>query len=347
MSNGLSYREAGVDIESGDEATRRIKQLVKKTYGPRVLNGIGGFGGLFAAKFAGYKNPVLVSSADGVGTKLKLAFMTGKHDTVGQDLVNHCVNDILAMGAEPLYFLDYFACDKLAPRVLAEVVKGLSIACRENKCALIGGETAEMPGFYGKGEYDMAGFIVGVVDRDKIIDGSKVKPGDKLIGLPSTGLHTNGYSLARKLFFDRLKLKPGARIDLLGSTVAEALMKVHKSYLKPIQSLRKQVNIHGIAHITGGGIPGNLVRVLPQNCRAMIDDAAWKIPPLFQYIECEGKIDRNEMYRAFNMGIGMIIVVPARDVEKAMADLKRTRSSARLIGEIVKGRRQVVIGKAS
>jgi len=343
VSKGLSYKDSGVDISSGDEATRRIKQLVKKTYGPRVLNGIGGFGGLFAAEFSGYKTPVLVSSADGVGTKLKLAFMTGKHDTVGQDLVNHCVDDILAMGAEPLYFLDYFACGRLEPGVIADVVKGLSKACRENNCALIGGETAEMPGFYSDNEYDLAGFIVGVVERSKIIDGSKINPGDQLIGLASTGLHTNGFSLARKLFFDKLKLSHDSQVAELGCTVSEALLKVHRSYLKPIQAIRRKISITGLAHITGGGIPGNLVRILPTGCRAVIRVGSWKVPPIFTFMQTQGKISAAEMYNAFNMGIGMIVVVHAADAPRVIDQCKRLRVKASIIGEIEKGRRQVVM----
>lgn len=347
MSKGLSYKDAGVDIDSGDEATRRIKQLVKKTHGPRVLNSIGGFGGLFAAKFSGYKNPVLVSSADGVGTKLKLAFMTDKHDTVGQDLVNHCVNDILAMGAEPLYFLDYIGCGKLKPQVIADLVKGLSKACKQNNCALIGGETAEMPGFYPDNEYDVAGFIVGVVDREKIIDGSRIKPGDRLIGLASTGLHTNGYSLARKLFFERLKLKPDTRIDELGCSAAEALMRVHRSYLNPVKSFQRRIIIKGLAHITGGGIPGNLVRVLPSGCRAVVQVGAWSIPPIFNFMQARGGIERAEMYRAFNMGIGLIVVAGANDTPVVLEECRRSRVKANVIGEIVKGRRQVVMDETS
>ncbi len=340
---GLSYKSAGVDIASGDEATERIKQLVKKTYNPAVLNGIGGFGGLYDGKFKKLKSPVLVSSADGVGTKLKLAFMTGIHHTVGQDLVNHCTNDILVMGARPLYFLDYFATGKLSPAVVAEVVRGMAIACKENGCALIGGETAEMPGFYSEGEYDLAGFIVGVVDRAKIVDGSKIKPGDLVIGLASSGLHTNGYSLARRLFFEALQLTPDDPIPGLDQTVAQALMAVHRSYLKPIMKLREKIAVHGLAHITGGGIPGNLVRVLPKNCTAMIDKSAWTVPSLFTFMQERGNISAEDMFSAFNMGIGLTIVLAKNDVAAALRILKQQKAPAQVIGEIVKGKRQVVI----
>lgn len=342
-STGLAYKEAGVDIASGDEATARIKKLVRKTYTPAVLNGIGGFGGLFDGRFKGMKSPVLVSSADGVGTKLKLAFMTGKHDTVGQDLVNHCVNDILVMGARPLYFLDYFATGKLSPGVVAEVVSGMATACKQNGCSLIGGETAEMPGFYQENEYDLAGFIVGVVDRKQIVDGKAIKPGDLIIGLESSGLHTNGYSLARKLFFESLEMKPTDLLPELKCTVAEALMAVHRSYLKPVSKLRSEVNVHGMAHITGGGIPGNLVRVLPNGCRAEIDLSCWQVPPLFAYMQRHGAVDEEDMFAAFNMGIGLMIVVSRKDVDNALRILTAQKSRAFVVGEIVKGKREVVL----
>ena len=342
-STGLAYKEAGVDIASGDEATARIKKLVRKTYTPAVLNGIGGFGGLFDGRFKGMKSPVLVSSADGVGTKLKLAFMTGKHDTVGQDLVNHCVNDILVMGARPLYFLDYFATGKLSPGVVAEVVSGMATACKQNGCSLIGGETAEMPGFYQENEYDLAGFIVGVVDRKQIVDGKAIKPGDLIIGLESSGLHTNGYSLARKLFFESLEMKPADPLPELKCTVAEALMAVHRSYLKPVSKLRSEVNVHGMAHITGGGIPGNLVRVLPNGCRAEIDLSCWQVPPLFAYMQRHGAVDEDDMFAAFNMGIGLMIVVSRKDVDNALRILTAQKSRAFVVGEIVKGKREVVL----
>ncbi len=342
-SSGSSYKEAGVDIASGDDATARIKKLVRKTYTPAVLNGIGGFGGLFDGRFKGLKSPVLVSSADGVGTKLKLAFMTGKHDTVGQDLVNHCVNDILVMGARPLYFLDYFATGKLSPGVVAEVVSGMAIACKQNGCSLIGGETAEMPGFYRENEYDLAGFIVGVVDRKLIVDGSAIKPGDLILGLESSGLHTNGYSLARKIFFESLSMQPDDQIPALNCSVAEALMAVHRSYLKPVTRLRSEVAVHGMAHITGGGIPGNLVRILPKNCRAQIDLSCWQIPPLFTFMQHDGGVDEEDMFSAFNMGIGLMIVVGKREADSALRTLNAKRTKAFVVGEIVKGRREVVL----
>jgi phosphoribosylformylglycinamidine cyclo-ligase len=339
----LTYRNAGVDIARGDEATRRIKKLVKQTYNRQVLNEIGSFGGCFSGRFEGYAEPVLVSSADSVGTKLKLAFMTGVHDTVGQDIVNHCTNDILVHGARPLFFLDYFATSKLEPDVVSGVVSGMARACKANGCALIGGETAELPEFYRKGEYDLAGFIVGVVDKRDLIDGSKIKPGDIIIGLSSSGLHTNGYSLARKLFFDRLKLKPASPVAELGCTVADALMAVHRSYLKPILKVRESVAIHGLAHITGGGIPGNLVRVLPRACQALIDRTSWTPPALFKFIQTKGNVVDKVMFETFNMGIGMTMALDPADASKALKVLRQMRVPSRVIGAIVKGNRGVVI----
>jgi phosphoribosylformylglycinamidine cyclo-ligase len=284
---------------------------------------------------------VLGSSTDSVGTKVKLAFMTGIHNTVGQDIVNHCTDDILVHGAHPLFFLDYYATGKLKPDTVAEVVSGMVRACKENGCALIGGETAEMPALYQAGEYDLAGFIVGVVDQKEIIDGKSIKPGDIVIGMASTGLHTNGFSLARKLFFDELQLKPSKHIDELGCTVAEALMAVHRSYLKPVMKLKESVTIHGLAHITGGGIPGNLVRILPKSCRAIIDKSAWQVPPLFHFIQKHGSVADKVMFETLNMGIGMMAVVDRKHADKALALLKKMRLDSYIVGEITKGERKV------
>lgn len=342
-SKSLTYKNAGVDIAKGDKATELIKKLVKQTYNKNVLNEIGGFGGFFSGKFAGHSDPVLISSADSVGTKLKLAFMTGVHNTVGQDIVNHCTNDILVHGARPLFFLDYFATSKLEPPVVSDVVAGMARACKENGCALIGGETAELPEFYRKGEYDLAGFIVGVVDKKDIIDGSKIGVGDAIIGLASSGLHTNGYSLARRLFFTKLKTKPETVIPEIGGTVAEALMAIHRSYLQPIFKVKESLPIHGLAHITGGGIPGNLVRVLPKKCRAVISKASWELPTLFRYIQDKGNISEKVMFDTFNMGIGMTMVVDRKHTAKALKLLVQMRVSSHLIGEIVAGERGVTI----
>jgi len=336
------YRAAGVDIDAGNEAVRRIRSLARGTFTPGVLSDIGSFGGLFALDRDRYREPVLVSSADGVGTKLKVAFMTGRHDTVGADLVNHCVNDILVQGAEPLFFLDYLATGRLSPAVAEQVVSGVARACRENGCALIGGETAEMPGFYADGEYDIAGFIVGVVDRSQIVDGSSIAPGDALIGLPSTGLHTNGYSLARKICFDVAGWTPETFVAELGSTVADALLATHRSYLSIVRPLLEHGIVKGLAHITGGGITENLPRVFPEGCGAEIDCGSWSVPPIFRELQRLGGIADAEMFRAFNMGIGLIAVVAADDAERAIAlgEAAGERGAVR-IGSIVAGRGEV------
>ena len=303
----IDYRTAGVDIDAGNEAVRRIKTLARATYTPGVVSGVGSFGGLFALD-PSIESPVLVASADGVGTKLKIAFMTGVHRTIGADLVNHCVNDILVQGARPLFFLDYLATARLAPDVAEQIVEGMSVACRENGCALLGGETAEMPGFYAPGEYDVAGFIVGVVPRAKIIDGRGIKPGDALIALPSTGLHTNGYSLARRIAFDELGLSADSYVEELGETVGQALMRTHRSYLPAIGPVLDRGWIKGMAHITGGGITENLPRVLPEGCSFSLDRSSWTVPPLFAWLQRAGQLDDAEMFRAFNMGVGLIVV---------------------------------------
>src|SRR5262245_49467229 len=303
----MDYKASGVDIDAGNEAVRRIRGLAKSTFMPAVLSDIGSFGGLFRLDRERYEEPVLVSSADGVGTKLKVAFMTGRHDTIGADLVNHCVNDILVQGAEPLFFLDYLATGRLEPSIAEQVIGGVARACRENGCALIGGETAEMPGFYGDGEYDIAGFIVGVVDRPRIVDGRTIEPGDALIGLPSTGLHTNGYSLARRVFFETVGWKTNTFVPELGKSAGDALLAPHKSYLRYVRPLLERGLAKGLAHITGGGITENLPRALPEGCMAEIDTRAWSVPPIFKVIQERGDIATAEMFRAFNMGIGLII----------------------------------------
>jgi len=301
------YRDAGVDIDAGNETVRRIKTLARETYTPGVLSGVGSFGGLFALD-PSIPDPVLVASADGVGTKLKVAFMTGVHRTIGVDLVNHCVNDILVQGARPLFFLDYLATGRLAPDVAEQIVQGIAEACRANGCALLGGETAEMPGFYAAGEYDVAGFIVGAVSRAKIIDGRAIRAGDVLIALPSTGLHTNGYSLARRIAFDVLGLSVDSHVDELGATVGDALLRTHRSYLPEIGPLLDRGWIKGMAHITGGGITENLPRVLPDGLGFSLDRQSWQVPPIFTWLQAAGQLDDAEMFRAFNMGVGLIMV---------------------------------------
>jgi len=315
----IDYRAAGVDIDAGNETVRRIKALARATYTPGVVSGVGSFGGLFALDSA-IESPVLVASADGVGTKLKVAFLAGVHETIGADLVNHCVNDILVQGARPLFFLDYLATGRLAPDVAEQVVRGMSEACRANGCALLGGETAEMPGFYAPGEYDVAGFIVGVVSRSKIVDGRGVVPGDALIALPSSGLHTNGYSLARRIAFDVLKLGVDSEVEELGETVGQALLRPHRSYLHEVLPVLDKGWIKGMAHITGGGITENLPRTLPDGCGFSLDRQSWAIPPLFAWLQRAGQLDDAEMFRTFNMGVGLILVcAPAHAAALASA----------------------------
>jgi phosphoribosylformylglycinamidine cyclo-ligase len=341
MKSKLTYKDSGVDINAGDRAKAKIKILAKSTFTPGVLKEIGNFGGFFSLSKRDYKSPVLVSSVDSVGTKLKVAFMMRKHDTVGQDIVNHCVNDILVHGAKPLFFLDYIGTSKLEPDVIAEIVKGLSQACRKAGCALIGGETAELPEFYEKGEYDLVGCIVGVVDKKKIIDGSGIRPGDQIIGLKSDGLHTNGYSLARNVFFRKARLNVNSRVKGLKTSVGEELLKVHRCYAPSILKLIQQHKMKGIAHITGGGIEGNLIRILPKNYKAMIYTNSWKVPPLFKVIQKLGNIDDHEMFKVFNMGIGLILVVAKKDTQKIMKKLSSLKETPFLIGEITSGKRQV------
>jgi phosphoribosylformylglycinamidine cyclo-ligase len=339
----MDYRHSGVDVESGDAVVRRIKNIARATFTPGVLSEIGAFGGMFRFPAAKFADPVLISSADGVGTKLKVAFMSSIHDTVGADLVNHCVNDILVHGAEPLFFLDYLATGRLEPEVAEQIVSGMGRACRENACALIGGETAEMPGFYNAGEYDLAGFIVGVVEREQIVDGRHIKVGDRLIGLPSTGLHTNGYSLARGILFEKLGLRFDSLVPEVGDTVAGALLRIHRSYLKCVRPLLERRLVKGMAHITGGGIPGNLPRILPEGASARIARGSWAVPPLFSFLESAGDVPREEMFRTFNMGIGLILVCAPDQAELAMGMLRDEREEPRLIGEITAGDRQVTI----
>jgi phosphoribosylformylglycinamidine cyclo-ligase len=317
------YKAAGVDIDAGNETVRRIRTLARGTFTPGVLSDIGSFGGLFRLDRERYQDPVLVSSADGVGTKLKIAFMMSRHDTVGADLVNHCVNDILVQGAEPLFFLDYLATGRLSPAVAEQVVTGVARACKENGCALIGGETAEMPGFYADGEYDIAGFIVGAVERSRIIDGRSVVAGDALVALPSAGLHTNGYSLARRVFFELAGWQCDTFVHELGMTIGEALLAPHRSYLSVVRPLLEGGGIKGLAHITGGGLTENLPRALPEGCEAEIDLKAWTIPPIFQLLQTHGAISREEMFRAFNMGVGLVIVCASREAERIIETLKR------------------------
>jgi phosphoribosylformylglycinamidine cyclo-ligase len=333
----MDYKQSGVNIDAGNETVNRIKGLAKRTFTPGVLSAIGSFGGLFRLG-DGYRDPVLVSSADGVGTKLKVAFMTGRHETVGQCLVNHCVNDILVQGAQPLFFLDYLATGRLSPAVAAQVVEGVSAACLENGCALIGGETAEMPGFYAEGEYDIAGFIVGVVEKDRLITGAAIRPGDALLGLRSTGLHTNGYSLARAIVFEHLGLTPDAVVDELGCTIGDELLRVHRSYLPVIRPLLDAGLVKGLAHITGGGITENLPRILPPGTSARIDKAAWTPNAVFRYLQRVGKVPENDMYRTFNMGIGMIVASAADDADRVTAMLQSAgETRVHRIGRIVEG----------
>ncbi len=338
----LTYKSSGVDIEAGERLVDRIKPLAKKTFDENVLSGIGGFGaGYLVPK--GFKNPVLVSGTDGVGTKLKVAQMANVHSTIGIDLVAMCANDIVTVGAKPLFFLDYFATGKLSVEVAEEVISGIAKGCELAGCCLIGGETAEMPDFYTEGEYDLAGFVVGIVERDLYITGEKIKEGDVVIGLSSSGIHSNGYSLVRKLFFEVLKLKVDDFIEELGCKVSEELLKPTRIYVKSVLNLLEVVNVKGIAHITGGGIPGNLIRILPEGVDALIRTDSWEVPPVFSFIKEKGNVPEEEMYRTFNMGIGMCIVVSKEDVKRAISTLEGSGEKVFTIGEIVKGNGKVVM----
>jgi phosphoribosylformylglycinamidine cyclo-ligase len=330
----VRYRDAGVNIDEADRAVDFIKTAARKTFNRGVLTGIGSFGAMY--RLTGWKRPVLVSSADGVGTKLKVAFLANRHDTVGQCLVNHCVNDIGVQGALPLYFLDYFAVGKLDAAVAGQVVSGLAKACEENGCALIGGETAEMPGMYAAGEYDVAGFIVGAAEQNKLLTGDNVKPGDVLLGLPSTGLHTNGYSLARKLFFEVAGYSVKTYVPELDCTAGDELLKVHRSYLKPIQKLLKEGLLAGAAHITGGGITDNTPRVLPKGMAAKVDTASWPVLPVFELLRRLGSVPDDDWRRTFNLGIGMILIVPEKKAAAARKLLDRLKEPHYQIGQIVR-----------
>jgi phosphoribosylformylglycinamidine cyclo-ligase len=307
-----AYARAGVDVDLGNRLKGQIQSLVRQTHGPQVLGKIGGFGGLFRANFPGMREPVLVASIDGVGTKLKIAFALNKHDTIGVDLVNHCVNDIAVLGARPLFFLDYIGCERLKPSVFQQLLRGFSRACRSAGCALLGGETAQMPGMYRNGEYDLAGCIVGAVERGRIIDGKKIRPGDVILGLESNGLHTNGYSLARKILFGKMQLKVSSRLPGSAVTVGKELLRVHKNY-QPLLAKIPSGMIKGLAHITGGGLIDNVPRILPANCDAVFETKSWRVPRIFQVLQQNGNIDLQEMYQVFNMGIGMVAVVSQRD----------------------------------
>jgi phosphoribosylformylglycinamidine cyclo-ligase len=326
-----AYARAGVDVDLGNAVKSRIHAKVQVTHGPEVLGKVGGFGGLFQPDFSGMREPVLVSSVDGVGTKLKIAFAMNRHDTVGQDLVNHCVNDIAVLGARPLFFLDYIGAERLEPAVFEQLISGFTKACKAAGCALIGGETAQMPGMYQRGEYDLAGTIVGVVDRKKMIDGSTIKPGDAVLGLPSNGLHTNGYSLARKILFEQMKLSFSSKIPGVAKTVGDELLRVHRNYQPLLASLPRGM-VKGLAHITGGGLLDNLPRVLPKDCDAVIETRSWKTPVIFETLQRGGEVERTEMYQVFNMGIGMVVMVAEKNAEVTARRLKAKR-----IGRIERG----------
>jgi phosphoribosylformylglycinamidine cyclo-ligase len=333
----MDYKSSGVDIDAGNETVRRIKKLARATFTPGVLSEIGSFGGLFTLGTS-WRDPVLVSSTDGVGTKLKIAFMTGRHDTIGVDLVNHCVNDILVQGGVPLFFLDYLATGHLSPDVAEQVVRGLARGCQDNGCALLGGETAEMPGFYADGEYDVAGFIVGAVERDRLITGKGIGPGDVLFGLPSSGLHTNGYSLARTIAFEKLGLTVDSHVPDLGETLGEALLRPHRSYLSVIRPLLGSGHLKGLAHITGGGMTDNLPRVLPDGLCAVVDRRAWRTPPLFRWLGEAGSVPEMDLRRSFNMGIGLVLVVGAGDVDVVRRGLLDAgEANAVVIGSVEAG----------
>ena len=338
-----AYARAGVDIDLGNKVKSTLPRLLAATHRQGVLGKVGGFGGLFALDCRKYRQPILVSSVDGVGTKLKIAFATGRHDTIGQDLVNHCVNDIAVLGAEPLFFLDYLGTGKLEPRIFTRIIEGFAKACAQNGCALIGGETAQMPGFYQPGEYDVSGTIVGVVEKARMLDGKSIRPGDLVIGLASSGLHTNGYSLARRILFEEMKLNPNSRLPGLRRTVGDELLKVHVSYGPLIQSLLKKFNqgatrvIKGLAHITGGGFIDNIPRVLPTNCDAIIRKDSWEVLPIFQILQKQGRIPDDEVYQVFNMGIGMAIIVGANKVDAILRFIRQQAQRSWIIGEVSKG----------
>ena len=335
-----SYRDAGVDIEKGDAFVETIKPMVESTFRPEVLSKIGGFAGCFSLNLERYKKPILVSSTDGVGTKLKIAFLMDRHDTVGMDLVAMCVNDIVVSGAKPLFLLDYVAASKLDPEKTMKVISGIVKGCIEAECSLIGGETAEMPGFYKKGEYDLAGFTVGIVEDSQVIDGSGVTVGDKLIGIASSGLHSNGFSLVRKLVLDQLKLDLGKRVEEIGEVLGEELLRPTRIYVKTVLNLTRDFNIVGIAHITGGGITGNLPRIIPKGCKAIVRKGSWDVPPIFTFLKEMGNISEEEMLRTFNNGIGMILIVRSKEVDDILARLRSLGEKAFIIGDVGRTERE-------
>ncbi|MFB3895264.1 MAG: phosphoribosylformylglycinamidine cyclo-ligase [bacterium] len=352
----ITYKDAGVDTAAKNILLTRIKKYARDTFTPGVVSDLGLFGGLFSLEKTGFQTPILVSSVDGVGTKLKVAFQMNKHETIGIDLVSHCVNDILVQGAIPLFFMDYIATGKLDSKVLESVIKGVAQGCKQSDCALIGGETAEMPGFYPVGEYDLAGFIVGVVDRDKIIDGNTIKPGDKVIGLESSGLHTNGYSLARKIIFEKDKYNPFDYINALSASIGEVLLIPHKCYAPSIlpilypdkytfkSAIRNQQSaIRGMAHITGGGFYDNIPRILPENIGVTIDKSSWNVPEIFKMLQKDGGVSEHEMFWTFNMGIGLVLIVDKSEVKNITTALEKLGEHPHLIGEVTKGKKEVVI----
>ena len=341
QSKTITYSDSGVDIDAANRATAKIKDLARQTFNQRTLSEIGSFGGMFDGAFPQLKQPVLVASADGVGTKLKIAFLTGVHDTIGRDLVNHCVNDILVQGARPLFFLDYIATGKLSPEVVAAIVAGITNGCRENGCVLLGGETAEMPGFYAEGEYDVAGFIVGVVDREKVIDGKSITPGDVVLALPSVGLHTNGYSLARKLFLDVSGLTVTTKLDNIGQTVGEALLQPHVSYLRALDGVLDLGLIKGLAHITGGGLTENIPRILPAGTAVEIEKSSWPVLPIFTLMQQIGNVPEAEMYRTFNMGVGMVIICARQNSEAIKSHCETLGQPCFSIGSVTSGQQEV------
>jgi phosphoribosylformylglycinamidine cyclo-ligase len=344
MSKSITYSDAGVNIDAANAATEKIKELARSTFNARTLSEIGSFGGMFEGSFPGMSQPVLVASADGVGTKLKIAFLTDTHNTIGRDLVNHCVNDILVQGARPLFFLDYIATGVLAPEVVAGIVEGITAGCRENGCVLLGGETAEMPGFYAQGEYDVAGFIVGAVDRARVIDGKRIAPGDIVLALPSTGLHTNGYSLARKLFLEVAGYSVDTELPELGTTVGAALLEPHKSYLLALDGLLDSGRIKGLAHITGGGLLENIPRILPAGTSVAIARGTWPVLPVFTLMQRLGQVPDAEMYRTFNMGVGMVIITSQENAEALHSHFARRDEPCYEIGRVIEGNREVLIG---
>ncbi len=343
MSEDNTYKSAGVDIEAGEETVYRIKEHVQSTYNENVLANIGSFGGMFAANFKDMAEPVLVSSIDGVGTKVKVAAMSGKYESIGMDIVNHCIDDILVQGASPLFFLDYFATSRLVPSVVEQIIKGMGQACRDAGCALIGGETAEMPGVYLENEFDIAGCIVGVVDKQNVIDGSKVRPGDAVIGIASSGLHTNGYSLVRRLFFEDNDYKVDQYVPELGANLGDVLLAPHKSYLSVVNKVREHCDVHAMAHLTGGGFYSNIPRVLPEDCQVTVERRSWSMPPIFDLIQKTGNIDNLEMHRTFNMGIGMVLIVNRDQAVEAVNIINENNDTAWIIGAVHPGGREVIV----